>query len=86
MDVYYNRYKQAKAMSLMEYRKEHSKKWDRIIKYARANWDELVKNADSRNGGVSIAEQLQQKFNIPSFISNDIANTLNLFKHTIEGV
>ena len=80
----YNREKQVKANNRLEYRRIHAKKWQAAVDYARKHWAELQYHASFDGGNIPIADQLEMYCNIPQFIASDIANTLSLFKQTIE--
>ncbi len=80
----YNKEKQVKANNRLEYRTKFNKKWNAAVEFARKNWAELQYHASFDGGSIPIADQLEMYCNIPQFIASDIANTLSLFKQTIE--
>lgn len=80
----YNKDKRAKASNRLEYRNKFSKKWNAAVEFARNNWAELQYHASFDGGSIPIADQLEVYCNIPQFIASEIANTISLFKQTIE--
>lgn len=75
---------QFRIKCIKEYLEKHYKKYEKVYNYTWENWEKLGKKAQNTNNYkircIPISVQLEDLFNIPTYISEDITSSISILK------